>query len=50
MDRLNVSTVAIICPDLLNEIRLSAPGKMLRRHIAFITFLNLKPICGENIL
>lgn len=44
MDRLNVSAVAITGSDLLNEIRLSAPGKMLRLHIAFITSFNLKPI------
>lgn len=49
-DRLNVWTVVIIRPDLLNEIRLDAPGKLLRRHIAFITFFNLKAICRENIL
>lgn len=34
MDRLNVSTQVIIRPHLFNEIRLSAPGKELRKQNA----------------
>lgn len=34
MERLNVSTQVIIRPHLFNEIRLSAPGKELRKQNA----------------